>query len=67
MKKNLENRKAMSLLLGILAGFTFLLSFLVGIDAPTDAVFIVGVFFILIIIGVIPLLLSDDKTIKRSQ
>ncbi|WP_157815994.1 hypothetical protein [Spirosoma pollinicola] len=57
----MTNRKELSLLLGIVAGFVFLLSFFVGLGVPTDSLLVVGGFFSIVAIAISLLLFPKKK------
>ena len=59
--KTTKNIREISLLIGIIAGFTFLVSFLAGIGAAGETTFLAAVFLAVITVAVTPLLFAADQ------
>lgn len=60
----MKNRKELALLLGIVAGFTCLISFFVGLGIPTESLLVIGFFFVTITIAITLVLFSQKKPTK---
>ncbi|MBC7923221.1 MAG: hypothetical protein H7Z75_19255 [Ferruginibacter sp.] len=65
--RKIKNFKEISVLIGVIAGFTFLISFFAGIGVPTETIFVSGIFFAVITIAITPVLLTGEKTKGKPQ
>ncbi len=56
--------KTTALMLGLVAGFVFLLAMFIGLGMAIESIFVIGIFFITILIVIAMLLGNNKKTLR---
>jgi len=64
MKQTHQLAKTTALLLGFVTGFVFLLAFFIGLGIAIESIFIVGIFFVTLLV-IIAMLLGSTKKITQ--
>ena len=64
MKQTHHLTKTTALLLGFTAGFVFLLALFIGLGIAIESIFVIGIFFIMLLV-VIAMLLGSSKNITQ--
>lgn len=64
MKITTQLTKTTALMLGFVAGFVFLLALFIGLGIAIESIFVMGIFFITVLITIAMLLGSSKKTTR---
>lgn len=64
MKRTPQLTKPFALMLGLVAGFVFLLALFIGLGIAIESIFVMGIFFVTVLITIAVLLGNSKKTAR---